>query len=204
MPLYKNNVVFIHIPKTGGTYIEKTLNQYVVDNLFGYSNELNAYLQHCYFSEYKHLINKTGHYNYFSIIRNPYDRLYSAYKQKFNELSDKHLVNMMESDNFKDFVMNKLEKLLSNTSEYRKYKGNIRHISKQIDFLDKNSNIVQLFLYEHISDISDYLKKYDICATFVFNNENESYKTHYDEEMISKIEKIYEEDIAIYNSLLQK
>ena len=56
MPIYKNNIIFIHIPKTGGTYIEKQLENYTSQKLFGYSPKLNAYLQHCYYSEYKYMI----------------------------------------------------------------------------------------------------------------------------------------------------
>lgn len=92
MPILKDKkVLFIHIPKTGGTYVE---NQFKINHslenllLTGHNdsikiNEINFHLQHLNFS----LIVEKGYYSSeflnscykFTFIRNPYTRTLSEY-----------------------------------------------------------------------------------------------------------------------------
>lgn len=201
MPIYNKNLLFIHIPKTGGTYIENKLKKYDEYNLFGYSNVFQSYLQHFTYIQYIEILKKEINvYNKFTIIRNPYDRLYSAYKQKFNNTSDPYLINMMKSYDFKDFVLNKLENLLINRHN-NSYRGNITHILPQTEFI-KDCNNIKIILYENMNELTDYIARFDINEQFEYNNNNNTYIQQYDNDMVLKVNTLYNEDIELYNKYL--
>lgn len=201
MPIYNKNLLFIHIPKTGGTYIENKLKKYDKYNLFGYSNVFQSYLQHFTYIQYIEILKKEINvYNKFTIIRNPYDRLYSAYKQKFNNTSDPYLINMMKSYDFKDFVLNKLENLLINRHN-NSYRGNITHILPQTEFI-KDCNNIKIILYENMNELTDYIAGFDINEQFEYYNNNNTYIQQYDNDMVLKVNTLYNEDIELYNKYL--
>jgi hypothetical protein len=203
MPIYNKKILFIHIPKTGGTYIENKLKKYDEYNLFGYSNDFQSYLQHFTYIQYIEILKtQINVYNKFTIIRNPYDRLYSAYKQKFNNTSDPYLINMMKSYDFKDFVLNKLENLLINRHN-NSYRGNITHILPQIEFI-KDCNNIKIILYEKMNELTDYIARFDINEQFEYNNNNNTYIQQYDNDMVLKVNTLYNEDIELYNKYLNK
>ena len=95
MPYFKNNdinVLFIHIPKTGGTSVElyfslkfniplnnKSLYLYIEDELLLNKNiRINSSLQHITYNqivEYSEIFNiNFDNIKYFAIVRNPYER----------------------------------------------------------------------------------------------------------------------------------
>ena len=100
MPLYRNelgaNILFIHIPKTGGSIIEKSINkkkkftqtlrQYGQPTI-GMSNKIldppynQASLQHQFYTtlyQYRNKLNiNFDNIKVFSVVRNPYDRIIS-------------------------------------------------------------------------------------------------------------------------------
>lgn len=100
---------------------------------------------------------------FFTIIRNPYSRLYSAYNQKNNLSSDPLLKIMMTSENFEDFVVNKLS-LLIEQSKKNTFKGNITHILPQSNFFINDDDHCQIHLikYEKISTIPTWLNEHNI------------------------------------------
>lgn len=153
MPFYKNNILFIHIPKTSGTYIENQLKKYEIGENLGYIEHLSTYKQHLTYKQYKELYGeKINEYFIFTIIRNPYDRLYSAYKQYFSSSSDTYLIKMIQSNNFEDFVINKLENILQSKNNY---KGNITHILPQSEFIKNSMSNIKLIKYENLNLLSE-------------------------------------------------
>lgn len=97
--LDKHKCIFIHIPKTGGTSILEVLGKkgiYGRDHMPWYVYERsNGRKFHSYFK--------------FSVVRNPVDRLYSAYsyiKKGGNGKSDLNLVQRVSAyKDFEDFVL---------------------------------------------------------------------------------------------------
>lgn len=74
----KYKLIFIHIPKTSGTSIEKALN--LMNNNCGYGIKNNKAMQHYLWDNYKkYYPNKWKTYRKFSICRNPYTRFVSEY-----------------------------------------------------------------------------------------------------------------------------
>jgi len=203
MPLYNNNLLFIHIPKTAGSYLEKKLSKYETNsNNYGYDCKKEIYKQHYTYNNYleKYGIKNMNNFKIFCVIRNPYDRLFSAYKQIFKKTSDKNLIIMMKSENFRDFVLNKLEKLIKNSDKH-KYKGNITHILPQTNFIKNKNDNVKIIKYENLENISDYLKLCDINESIKFSNTHSTYTTNYDESMKRKMQEVYKNDFILYQNL---
>ena len=81
-------IIFIHIPKTGGGTIEKSLGIFgednngslKVNNNILYGKESNKFLQHLTIQEiYKVKQKELSNYKKISFVRNPYDKIVSEY-----------------------------------------------------------------------------------------------------------------------------
>jgi len=115
MPFFRKNqktVLFVHIPKTGGTSIELTLRHHC--RLFFYSPEkpiLNSSPQHFPIKDINDIFGSSFYDYSFSIIRNPYKRIESEYfYQKsmtknlpgFNEWLEKSIAIYLENPFYMD------------------------------------------------------------------------------------------------------
>jgi hypothetical protein len=90
MIFHDKKLIYIHVPKTGGTSIENYLNGSVVDSNYldrdkcsGYCPERHCWLQHLPMSE---MLSNNGYcgqdlksYFSFGFVRNPYDRVVSSW-----------------------------------------------------------------------------------------------------------------------------
>ena len=92
-----DNLFFIHIPKTGGTYIRKTL---AVASCVDYGSPA-----HLTYNECHHLIQ--GRIP-FTVIRNPYTWIESWYHYEHNRSKRyKRDTNITKHQTFEDFILNK-------------------------------------------------------------------------------------------------
>lgn len=118
--------IFVHIPKTAGTSVEKALGVFGDwrhedrNTMFGLSTELmingkapsSAFLQHLTAAELRAILPaETWSYFRFSIVRNPWDKIVSAYSKK-----DVHLCRSamqqglnLEAGGFEEFVQRTAE-----------------------------------------------------------------------------------------------
>jgi len=92
-------MVFLHIPKTGGTTIGKMLNDYADGTIFNAgANKEGQFKQ---IEERYPEINSDG-YKFVSIVRNPYDRLISGWKHciknGFCDFSLDRMIRFVEED----------------------------------------------------------------------------------------------------------
>ena len=113
----KKKIIFIHIPKTAGVSLVKSI--------FG-----NVTLEgHRFVSFYKKVFgNKYFYFFTFTIVRNPWDRLYSAYKFLEKGGINIHDKNAFETHfstykDFEDFVLNGLNKKII-WKKFENYKRN--------------------------------------------------------------------------------
>lgn len=87
MPLFKVNdriIHFVHIPKTGGTSIEKWFSEkYPSLLLNGKLEGVPSTLQHLDAKQYTKLFGDWPDFE-FTVVRNPYDRLISAYRWRYS------------------------------------------------------------------------------------------------------------------------
>ena len=80
----KKNILFVHIPKTGGSSVEAWMEQHGKLNLFsvGKPQSVNCTPQHLRFWDLRQLFDP-GFFDYaFTIVRNPFHRLESEYRMR--------------------------------------------------------------------------------------------------------------------------
>ena len=184
--------IFVHIPKCAGS----SINQQLKLNSVGFSGHSPM----SYHSE---------HSNYFSFtfIRNPYDRIASAYKY-FRKLKPGHRWykrNSIISDaanqmDFKEFVNHTPDFMNLMKREEGSFESGIHFqpfyyfIDLSIDFIGRLENIQQDYtaILSHLKLPAKPLPK-----TNSTNNSN--YRQLYIEETKNKVYNIYQEDIKKYN-----
>jgi|TARA_B110000014_G_scaffold216963_1_gene171305 hypothetical protein len=185
----KKKIIFIHIPKTAGISLMKSI--------FG-----DVTLEsHRSVSFYKQVFgNRYSDFFTFTIVRNPWDRLYSAYKflQKGGiNIHDKNAFDIHLSiyKDFEDFVLNGLNK---------KIMWEITHLIPQYEFVcDENGKIIVDYVgkFENLNKSLDDIKKI-LKSDFELEHHNKTnkkdYKDIYTTEMIEKVHQIYQKDIDIF------
>jgi mannosyltransferase OCH1-like enzyme len=241
MVVFVNNekkAIFIHNVKCGGCYMREILvNNYefidthisseIHENLPLFFNSLSEI---DYFQDVDcHTIRKLGKYRFitthqmfkdinfseyfvFSFVRNPYDKLYSAYcylKKKIY-LSGNKIRNSFENINFyktfRDFVINYNN--LSNIAffhafipQYEQFLDfsnniNIQYIGKQENLNDELINILNIIGFEDIKHIQK------IYLNIKINNRSESKMdmlNDYTEDIFLFVNKFFEKDFEIFN-----
>ena len=175
MPISHNqNTIFVHIPKTGGGTIEKSLGIFGEDNNGSLNPDLNILyggkqLHHLTIMEIKKIKNseyKT--YKKVSFVRNPYDKLVSEYLWRMQIYSKKKI-------SFKEFLIDEVIPRKNGIDTY-------------IKNFYKNENIIQ-FLDIH------YLDQYK----FLINDEN-----NIDMDFIGKFENLEKDFNKIFNTEILK
>ena len=185
----KRKIIFIHIPKTAGVSLVKSIFGDVT--LEGHRSV--SFYKQVFRSRYSDFFT-------FTIVRNPWDRLYSAYKFLEKGGMNIHDKNAFETHlsiyrDFEDFVLNGLNKKI--TLE-------IMHLIPQHEFVcDKNGKIIvdHIGRFENlnksIEKINDILK-----SEFKLEHHNKTdkkdYKDIYTTKMIEKVHQIYQKDIDIF------
>jgi len=156
-------LVFLHIPKTGGTFIEKKL-QYL--NKIKYNNNrifAGHYSINLYNKEFKDYI-------FFCVIRNPYNRLYSFWgmilKSK-DSIFKKNLMKLLNNPtNFTEFV-NKLYYLFKEKKvPWLNYSG------KDLDKYLSNSYPLMVHLYPQYLYLIDHDKNIKVKKNCILKYEN--------------------------------
>ena len=152
MPIcHAENIIFIHIPKTGGGSIEKSLGIFGEDNngslnpnlniLYGKKN--NKLLQHLTISEIKGIKNKEYKtYKKITFVRNPFDKLLSEYFWRIQRYGKNKI-------DFKYFLMeeaiprkNKINTYIKNFYKDEKIISSMDiHYMEQYKFLINNNNL---------------------------------------------------------------
>ena len=229
MPIsHTENIIFIHIPKTGGGSIEKSLGIFGEDNngslnpnlniLYGKKN--NRLLQHLTISEIKEIKNKEyKKYKKITFVRNPFDKLLSEYFWRI-QLYGKNKID------FKYFLMeeviprkNKINTYVKNFYKDEKIISSLDiHYMEQYKFLINNNNL----------DVDSIGKFEDFESDFkkLFNKKSLNYKVNkskvdyfyylskkffpkfikkrlyrkfYDSESRNLVEKEYKKDLDLFN-----
>jgi len=195
--------IFIHNPKVAGSSIRAALSEYdSFDNFFWHRGYISG-IDHAVDKPHITMndLSKTEYYQYvnnndffvFGFVRNPYERVYSAYQERirqwgetrgFNDfLKDLNDINIRYDYNFIHFC----------PQHYFFYNG-----KKCIaDFIGKMESINEdYFIIQSILDIEGLeLPKNNVTEKIV----NQNYLSFYDDESIKIVNALYEKDFLLFN-----
>lgn len=149
-------ILFIHIPKTGGTTIEQHMNA-INNPKKGYKRDKNnKAMQHLTMTEYNKLFNdyRFDNYHKFTIIRNPYDRMVSEYY--WTDLP----IGYKDKRSFDYFLMAVSDIVINKNYNYTFLHD---HFIPQKEFVaDENNNIIvdKIFKFEEFNETIEFLKVY--------------------------------------------
>lgn len=184
-----NKAIFIHIPKTAGTSVSVAL---------GISNA-----RHLSWREYYGTNSKKFHEFFkFAIVRNPWDRLVSAYHY-LNHGGNSSADLLFKSEylsqfkTFEDFVTNGL--LIDEIKNWVHFRPQIAFVADN----EHNLMIDNIFHYENVTnDINEIGRKLDIriAALEKVNISNRgNYKKYYSSVTAELVANIYADDIKAFN-----
>ena len=200
MPYYKEkNILFIHIPKTGGTVIERRLKKTNKETLFsGSTNKLLDYpynkisLQHQFYSTISKFRNKLNvnfdNIKIFTVVRNPYDRI----------ISDLFWYKLIK----KNFSAEEVYNIIKNKYLYNNNLDN--HNVPQYKFItDDNANLIQnikIFNSETLNEDNDELNNFlGLNINIKRENINKNYDRYLNKNSISLINDFYKKDFELLN-----
>ena len=199
MIIREKKIIFIHIPKTGGTSIEDVITSHIrkkknPSNLYGVRN--GKALQHLTALEIKNRIDNYDNFLKFVVVRNPYDRLISEYY--WCQVKG---VGKRSGQSFDNFL-----KYTSNIVKSGKFDKNIYtdHFIPQYKFVyDENSNKIvdKIFYFENFEEVLKFSAK--ICeshskSTHRLKNKNKN-KIKLNEDQKSIIYETYKKDFELFN-----
>ncbi|EAI2873405.1 alpha-2,3-sialyltransferase, partial [Campylobacter jejuni] len=189
----KYGCIFIHVPKVAGTSIERVVF------------ETDKWLVgHVKASDYiKFDKNKFESYFSFGFVRNPFDRMVSAYHYLKNDSPDPHDIDWgrlhINNLSFEEFILRLQdeyfrEKILSKN-----------HFSFQYEYLcDENMNILVSFVGKFEQIDNDFKKILNILhrkdnLTHVNKSKHLNYKDYYNSQTYKIIREIYRYDFEIFD-----
>jgi hypothetical protein len=187
---HKHKFIFIHIPKTGGTSIEK----YILGNANVAKKQNN---KHNTVTEY---MNKTGKlfdkYFSFSFVRNPYDFLVSYYKFRMNMINgeygrvERFMYKKYSKSNFRNWVMKNFyndPRVMTNL-DFLSYNSEIK-----VDFIGKFENLQQDF-----DTVCDKIGIPQQKLPHINKSKHKHYTEYYDDETREIVAKKYAKDIEYF------
>jgi len=215
MPYFKNentNLLFIHIPKTGGCSLEKyfanmfniTLNNTALYNWLPYDiklkNNINVQtsLQHLTYQDimkYKSFFNiDLCNLKMITIVRNPYNKI----------LSDLFFLTKINIYSTKEDVFSKIQMYLTKTNSGINNIDNIdNHNTPQYLFLiDENNELIHnihILRTETLNDDMHRLGYEDFDIKINKNPNKINYDDYLNEDSINLINKYYDEDFKLFN-----
>lgn len=188
-PFDDKKAIFVHIPKCAGISVNKAL----FGNLAGGHTTLEHYLN---IYEPKNILS----YFKFTIVRNPWDRVVSAYhflQQGGMNQPDKtfYQQELAKFSNFEDFVKNWL-RYPENLKKYHHFQTQSHYI------LDKHNKVPLDFIgyLENIDkDFAHICKKMNIKATLPNSNQSKrnNYQDYYSNETRDIVAEVYKQDIEL-------
>lgn len=219
MILHKHKAIFIHIPKCAGTSIEKTLGHFEKYQgrcrqdhrsirmleplcLKSLSSAENAkeVIKRLWFlidkpknPKNSYSVTKEQYESYFkfAIVRNPWTRVYSWYKNvQRDELTRKELKipSQLAFYNFLKLYINK-DILRPQTFWLKNFKGAI-----DLDYIGRFENLSNDF-----EIICDLMKIEPIILPHELKGTDEGYQDAYDDNSINLIRSFYKEEIELFN-----
>lgn len=174
----KINYVYLHIPKCNGKYIRNIIKKQfeIVKEYWGLDDNRRIDLAHMPYNICKNYLNPNEEHKFISFIRNPYDRIVSAYLYLYGP-----------NENFTKFITEEFK--FMNFFDYKKI-----HFWPQYKFLEENVEVISF------DDVKSE-QKVTSCDLVLENLNVKKYniKKYFNIKCLKIINKFYEKDIKLCN-----
>ena len=181
---------YIHITKCAGTTIEDVGKKNNIQ--WGRFHKEYGWWHECFPRKSEELKNK---YDWFMIVRNPYDRILSEFYCKFGGIGNKkQIYEKYDVHDFNNYIKNKILK--------RSETGN--HYTEQHKYVDENTNI-HIIHYENLhTEFNELMKKYNLHIKIdKYSNKPKLNKKFtiefFSPEIIKLINEIYHKDFEMFD-----
>lgn len=174
-----SGVLFVHIPKTAGSSISKILND---NNLDNWNREWPRHHDpYFYLKDNNQIDDKVFS---FSVVRNPYTRTYSCYKQ-FNKSNRTDI-------SFMTYLNNILEKKISDATP-------LLHLPQSFYVVGQGDKVqvTKLYRFENLKELEDDFN-WKIDFYNVGKYTNDMYHDAYTDTAIDIVGKMYEFDFSVF------
>lgn len=196
-----DKLLFVHIPKTAGTSISKILNDKNLDTWNRvYPRHHDPYF---YLKDSNEIDSKVFS---FSVVRNPYTRTYSCYKQ-FNKAQNtnisfiEYLNNIVEKNISKDTSLLSLQELFYVLEKENKISEHtsLIHLPQSFYVLGQKNTlqVTKLYKFENLKELEDDLN-WNIEFYNIGDYTKDMYNDAYTDKAIDIVEKIYELDFLTF------
>ncbi len=184
--------IFVHIPKTAGTSIEKILNTGTEKEFY---SRTPPTLQHLSWKELKNKIDfDYSNYYKFTVVRNPYERIVSEYE--WRRTASPRVLNGMT-----------FEELVNNIDLLKPLIHWDSHLNTQSSFLiDETGNIasdIEIYKYENLSPLWDKLENITKIPKSYFPKASSSRRLtsdyYYTDALRKKVREQFNEDFVNFN-----
>jgi len=205
MPYFKNNkinILFIHIPKTGGSSVEKYFSvkfnlplnknslmstEYIKE--YADKQEINSSLQHLYYTtiiQYKDFFKlDTNNIKILAIVRNPYHKI----------LSDLFYLKKITIESTKEEVYSSIQVYLRNNYD--------NHATPQYKFItDEHGKLIENLILLHTESLNEDMKKIGYTDFNIKMNMNPNavdYDNYLNADSINLINETYSYDFTLLN-----
>lgn len=199
------HILYFHMPRTAGDSIRKSIDNF--PHLCRITTHHNQEWATDQIKQHKNNSNK----NSFTFVRNPYNRLYSAYNWIMNrdtsrndelagvDLEEKQFLSKF--DNVNDFAKN-----VKDVDINKSFMVHFHPLSKWI--WDDEVLVTNVFKFEDLfiddTDFKDWCKKNDLIYNGLIDETHKSnwtetnYFDYWDKDSIFNINKLYEKDFQIF------
>lgn len=205
--IVSESIIFTHIPKTGGTSIEKAFGQTISDAK-GKHADIQMIKDHLL------KIGKENHYKEafkFTIVRNPFDQLYSFWNYHTNIFRD-NSVFIFEND-FNEFLknLNLKDKSVALNQVYKDDEKVVAQaqivwkqlFQKQYAYIEKNMELDFIGRFERLHQDFELVKKITKFKTDLPHlnkaSNKKPYWMRYDKKGREIAEELLEEDLKTFN-----
>jgi len=215
----KNKIIFIHIPRTGGSqfsnhYYNDVLSEHLPVEIYSnYCSYGDFDAKHFRYKDYKHFIGpKINEYKIVTVVRNSYDLAVSNWMMHYNSLETKSEASKEFCKDFTSFV---------GWLEHQKKAGN-KHPNwtflspynsmKQLEYIEGAENC-EIIRYENYNQdvrkfflnnfgIETKLKRYtndELRKRESYKNRKMNYSIYYDSDLKKRIENLYRKEIDYFD-----